>query len=303
MSLLGDIGGAVFGGNMMGLSTAASVGGNLLAYHGAENAIDAQMQQVARNEALQREFAQQGVRWRVEDAKAAGVHPLFALGGSGASFSPSALVGGNPNEHLGRGLSEMGQNLQRAVAAQETPDQRLQRELALEAQLAGITKDYAQASYWQSMAAQTRQANRASAGMPGIVTQPFRRGTIEEKKLLDIIDPNPSKQTSARSEDMSVEAARNPLHQEWTITPYGLKMRLPKSDEPMESWGELSWYDKLGLIAHNLGYYGTDWGGRFLREYLRDQAPVWTVAPRSMERSFSPEREVIRKHARRFSQW
>ncbi len=28
-------------------------------------------------------FAQNSVRWRVEDAKAAGIHPLFALGGAG----------------------------------------------------------------------------------------------------------------------------------------------------------------------------------------------------------------------------
>lgn len=37
----------------------------------------------------QKQFAQRGIRWRVKDAKAAGVHPLFALGANTASFSPS----------------------------------------------------------------------------------------------------------------------------------------------------------------------------------------------------------------------
>lgn len=37
----------------------------------------------------QREFAQHGVSWRVQDAKAAGLHPLFGAGLSGSTFSPS----------------------------------------------------------------------------------------------------------------------------------------------------------------------------------------------------------------------
>lgn len=44
--------------------------------------------QFDKNAALQREFAQKGIQWRVEDAKKAGLHPLFALGGSVASASP-----------------------------------------------------------------------------------------------------------------------------------------------------------------------------------------------------------------------
>lgn len=37
---------------------------------------------------LAREMAQYGIRWKVADAKAAGIHPLFALGSSG-SISPT----------------------------------------------------------------------------------------------------------------------------------------------------------------------------------------------------------------------
>lgn len=42
-----------------------------------------------KNAQLQREFAQHGIRWRVEDARAAGLHPLAALGMQPASASPS----------------------------------------------------------------------------------------------------------------------------------------------------------------------------------------------------------------------
>ena len=70
---------------------------------------DARLAQERANEAnlaAQREFAQHGIRWKVEDAKAAGLHPLFALGGSGATFSPSFQVSGTE----GNWKRDMGQN-------------------------------------------------------------------------------------------------------------------------------------------------------------------------------------------------
>lgn len=47
--------------------------------------------QAQQNEDTQREFAQNSIRWRVADAKAAGVHPLFALSGGSAGYQPSPI--------------------------------------------------------------------------------------------------------------------------------------------------------------------------------------------------------------------
>lgn len=55
---------------------------------------------------LQKEFARKGVRWRVADAKAAGIHPLAALGLTGSSYSPSFST--NP---MGAALAEAGQTV------------------------------------------------------------------------------------------------------------------------------------------------------------------------------------------------
>lgn len=44
-----------------------------------------------RNLSLQREFAQNSIQWRVNDAKAAGIHPLYALGAQGSSYTPQSL--------------------------------------------------------------------------------------------------------------------------------------------------------------------------------------------------------------------
>lgn len=78
-------------------------------------------QQLAAQQAAQREFAQMGIRWRVEDAKAAGVHPLYALGAQTHSYSPIAVGGADtPATNFG----SMGQDFSRAVNATRTADER-----------------------------------------------------------------------------------------------------------------------------------------------------------------------------------
>lgn len=71
--------------------------------------------------ALQKEFAQHGVSWRVADAERAGIHPLYALGATGATYSPTTYIGAEPRRskvsktlsHLGA----MGQDVTRAIYA------------------------------------------------------------------------------------------------------------------------------------------------------------------------------------------
>lgn len=40
------------------------------------------------NRKAQYDFAQRGIQWKVADAKKAGIHPLYALGATGAMYSP-----------------------------------------------------------------------------------------------------------------------------------------------------------------------------------------------------------------------
>lgn len=83
------------------------------------------------NYQAQKEFAQNGVRWKVEDATRSGIHPLFALGASGSSFSPvnTQSYYENPYSSLGSTLSNMGQNIDRAREAKSTSAERALQEL------------------------------------------------------------------------------------------------------------------------------------------------------------------------------
>lgn len=67
---------------------------------------------------MQLKFAKKGLQWRTKDALAAGIHPLAAIGFNGPSYSP---VYGN----IGSSLEGVGQNIDRAVAAQMDAPERV----------------------------------------------------------------------------------------------------------------------------------------------------------------------------------
>lgn len=60
---------------------------------------------------LQREFAQNGIQWRVADAKKAGIHPLYALGANTATYTPVS----QDSSGLGNAVADAGAYLGKAV--------------------------------------------------------------------------------------------------------------------------------------------------------------------------------------------
>ena len=95
-------------------------------YDQAKKANKQNKQQFDANMALQREFAQKGIQWRVADAKKAGIHPLAAMGANTASASP-VMAGEHQNPYAG--LSNMGQNISRAMLATMSREQKAQKML------------------------------------------------------------------------------------------------------------------------------------------------------------------------------
>lgn len=74
---------------------------------------------------MQKEFAQQGIRWKVDDALKAGIHPIYALGAPTHSFSPVSV-----GDSLGAGIRAAGQDFGRAINSTSSPGQRMQAETA-----------------------------------------------------------------------------------------------------------------------------------------------------------------------------
>lgn len=98
--------------------------GGALNFFGAKSANDKAAANAQQNRMDQREFAQSGIQWRVEDAKKAGIHPVFALGGGGANFSPVNAVFNNEMSGPAEMAASMGADISRAVTATQSGKQR-----------------------------------------------------------------------------------------------------------------------------------------------------------------------------------
>lgn len=82
---------------------------------------------------LQLQGAKNSIQWRVADAEKAGVHPLYAIGAPGIQIAPTQVGS------LGNAVSQMGQDLSRAVYSQADAEERAeQRQVALGSQLAQL---------------------------------------------------------------------------------------------------------------------------------------------------------------------
>lgn len=112
MGGLGSAIGSAIGGVVGGVG---SIVGGLIGANSAQ-------QTAGLNYDAQKEFAQNGIRWKVADAKAAGIHPLYALGASTPQFSPVQGYGGDYG--ISDALNSFGQGINRAVEAKQTKEER-----------------------------------------------------------------------------------------------------------------------------------------------------------------------------------
>lgn len=201
--------------------------------------------------ALQREFAQHGIQWRVADAKAAGIHPVFSMSGGGAAYAPSPVTINAPS--VGDRFSRIGQHFSRAVEAQETPEQKTSRHLSEREALSRIRRNEAEAAMFD------RQRIVSGPGMPsGVESGPLAsqassivNSGINQTRL------EPSKATSPRVGDESLAAADDVFWKEFVVGKNGSKWLLPNADsssEAAEALGEsfmLTWATIRKNLAEN----------------------------------------------------
>lgn len=105
------------------ISAGANLLGGFLNRQSADRHNAEQARQAELNRQMQLQFAKEGIRWKVEDAKHAGIHPLYALGASTHSYSPVS-VGGSADTSLGQSMANAGQDLSRAINSTRTGPER-----------------------------------------------------------------------------------------------------------------------------------------------------------------------------------
>lgn len=151
----------------------------------AERNRDLQSANAANNIALQREFAQHGIKWKVDDAKSAGIHPLYALGASTTSFSPVSIGSGSATT-FASDMGSMGQDISRAINATRTEPERAdayQTTLkALQLERGKLENDVLRAT----LASQVQKINQAGTPPPFPGPQPEDPKTPKPRPRLQI---------------------------------------------------------------------------------------------------------------------
>jgi hypothetical protein len=127
--------------------------------------------QYNQNMQLQSDLAYHGVERRVQDAKAAGINPLAALGMSSAPMA--SVVGGHPEAGASQ-MGQAGQDLGRAVAAVADKESRTDQlnERLLELKIKGAEADITHQQLLNSGLAKRLAQPGTPPGVPGI---PFPR--------------------------------------------------------------------------------------------------------------------------------
>ena len=134
---------------------------------------DFQWKQSLRNEEFQNKLATHGIRMKVADAEAAGLHPLAALGAT----TPSGGFGGSfqinprgPSNRASNALSGLGQDISRAASATQTKDE---RELTALAKTRAMTEN---AILQQQLIAATRGNAQTGPALPSNSDMPLLTG-------------------------------------------------------------------------------------------------------------------------------
>lgn len=168
--------------------------GGFLGARSAENAKDANVAMSAADRDFQREMATQGIRYRVADARAAGISPLAAMGAQLISPSPTA-IGVQPDNSWANAASSMGQNIDRALSATSTKNERL---LDLQIRRGELENDLLDSQVRGSRLAVVRQAGNSP---------PFPSSADTSRVVVD-----PSRRTSTAVGEPSFEAAVSPAN-------------------------------------------------------------------------------------------
>lgn len=215
----------------------------------------------------QEEFAQNGIQWKVADAKAAGINPLAALGASTTSFSN--LVGSND---LGNGISSAGQNIGRAIQSTSTPDDRAYTtaKQALDLQHGELENNL--------LASQIRTQNQVANGPPTpAAAQRYvldGQGSAHSPGTAGAVSVEPDKVTATNPSDPQVAAG---LHSDvqFNAQGNGYYYPVPSKDAQGASFGS----DLAPMLWDVRHLAPALWGGNPDQPYPPPKGKVWKFNP------------------------
>lgn len=260
------------------LADAVDIVSGIVGRSDSQKAADAATRRNKQTDRLQREFAQNSIQWRVEDAKKAGLHPLFALSGGGASYSPgSVMVDGS-----GAGLEQIGQGVRNMANRLQNTEEKQLASAQLRVLEASAAKDNAIAAYYSNEAGRGRNDNQLSSPSPGIWVREDDQGnritnepSPDMGKFADFTKVVPSQVQSPSSSDIGIASGSDTLWKRYTHKA-GMEVILPWSNEgPSESLSEMGPMTAWATWKKNEAAFGTEHAKRVMNEVLG--VPMWIL--------------------------
>lgn len=200
------------------------------------------------------------IQRRVEDAKRAGIHPLYALGmGSGASSQPITI-----NDQIGPSLQMAGQNMSSALARMQTVEEKTTQDLTN-----GLIRAQTRQAEAQAMLTDSERMRIMQAGQTGLGPQKANpnlpNGQVANPPgfigpVQDVIDVKGSPVISGSSQAPGFLTGTNDYYQEWRIRP-GFYLPLPRSEDegPEETIQNMSPGAWHGMLGQGQEKYGGNW--------------------------------------------
>lgn len=206
------------------------------------------------NAAYQKEFAQHGIRWKAEDARAAGIHPVFAMSANTPTYTPAVYT-----DSMGPAVAEAAQHVARGVEKYETAH--LQNAI-IENQLQKIAGE----NTVQNILAQREAMINARLFKLDEAGNPigFKPGFDE---WLGLGQSDPGLLGIPGNEFVSQRSVR-PMFDRYHTT-WGEMLLMTSQEGPTESF-DVGLDGRILTIQANMQYYGKDWLNKML-----DKGPSW----------------------------
>lgn len=257
----GAASGAIAGSAVPGIGTAIGAGVGLL---GGVLSNMSSERQTDRGYSFQERAAKEGIQWKVEDAKRAGIHPLYAMGAP--SFSMQPIV---TQDNIGPSIREMGQSIQDASRNTLSEQQKAMQFMEYQVAASQVKRNDAEAELFRTQAAKNLQGNGSNINPPGLGIH-NEMGQNPTGGGQGFYEVKPAESISQKIGMPESSAGENPTLQLRRL-PGGLPMfmDIAEGDSPEETWKEKSIPATIGLIMHNQRIFGGNWAEDFIRsKYL-----------------------------------
>lgn len=239
----------------------------------------------AQNRKDQITFAKKGIRWKVNDAKAAGLHPLAALGAQTTSFNPVSVGSVLPGDNgWYNNLSDMGQNLGRAVEANMTRDEKYDTLVkGMTIQRMGLENQLL-----QSQIARSAQINQpAFPGSSNLIPGQGNSGAPPGTALI-----------STRPMRRSAVDPNNPSNEPGAIGEVGFSRMAGGGYAP-------SFSDDLAqrMDENHIGALAWAWRNHVLPTFGFNQNPPSAPLPPGQKWIFNPIKQGYTPHVKKYGMW